>query len=301
MALDELRLLSGEDYKVNDKIKILHPTLGQIKDFGEQKYFSIISNLIAIPSDMKSILWDIGIDYEEISEFELFAQLSKSFDVEDTRIILGDVNLQDLRVFMNNQNEQMFLSESSNFLDEIMILENETLDKFIADNFGDDSKNKALNSIAKLKSNKIDVDLFKNLFDKGIFEMRFPKTNGIVIDMHICMLITDYIRQMHGFEKKLEIAGNASTKQIMIDLDRDDRKINERKEFKSILAPLIKALVNCADFKYNFHDIWNLPITTFMESVKQIQKLKNFDFTMQGIYAGNIDAKKINKKELNWI
>lgn len=38
----ELSLLRGDPFKINDEITVIHPTLGQITDFGEEAYLSII-------------------------------------------------------------------------------------------------------------------------------------------------------------------------------------------------------------------------------------------------------------------
>lgn len=62
MALDDLQLYFGNDYKINEKITIKQPTIGDIVDFGEEKYFSMAQTLTSIPSDMKSVLWDMKID-----------------------------------------------------------------------------------------------------------------------------------------------------------------------------------------------------------------------------------------------
>ena len=69
MHVDRLQLYWGAPYVINANIIITPPKIKQIVDYGEQGYFSMIHTLTAIPSDMKSQLDDIGIDYEEISDF----------------------------------------------------------------------------------------------------------------------------------------------------------------------------------------------------------------------------------------
>ena len=46
--------------------------IGDIVSYGEQAYFSMVSTVCATPSEMKSKLFDIGIDWIEISDFNLF-------------------------------------------------------------------------------------------------------------------------------------------------------------------------------------------------------------------------------------
>ena len=83
--VDQLQLYFGDDYIINDKIKISQPTIGEIVDFGEAQYFSVIHTITAIPSDMKSQLWDLGIDWMEIEDFELFMMLAPTLPVERTK------------------------------------------------------------------------------------------------------------------------------------------------------------------------------------------------------------------------
>ena len=49
--IDELQMYFGEDYIINDKIKIHQPLIGEIIDYGERSYFSTIHTICAIPSD----------------------------------------------------------------------------------------------------------------------------------------------------------------------------------------------------------------------------------------------------------
>ena len=76
LDIDELQMYFGEPFHINDKIAIYIPTIGDIVEFGERKYYGMIHTLTCIPSDMKSQLFDMGIDYEKLSDFELFMMLS---------------------------------------------------------------------------------------------------------------------------------------------------------------------------------------------------------------------------------
>ena len=59
--IDPLQIYRGSPYIINDRIKILQPTLGQIADFGEQRYFNMVHTITAISSDMKYQLSKMGI------------------------------------------------------------------------------------------------------------------------------------------------------------------------------------------------------------------------------------------------
>ena len=45
-------LLKVRNYKVNDKISVHVPTVDEIFDFGDQKYYSIVQTLVATRFDL---------------------------------------------------------------------------------------------------------------------------------------------------------------------------------------------------------------------------------------------------------
>ena len=111
---DELKMYFGEPFCINDKISVYTPTIGEIIDFGEKKYYGMIHTLTCIPSDMKSQLDDMGIDYMAISDFELFMMLSKGLTPESTRLILGNLDLSKFSPFLNQTNNETILYDVEN-------------------------------------------------------------------------------------------------------------------------------------------------------------------------------------------
>ena len=111
---DELKMYFNEPFYINDKISIYIPTIGDIVEFGEKEYYSIIHTLTCIPSDMKSRLDDAGIDYMEISDFELFMLLSRGLSQELTRLVLGDLDLSKFEQYLNNTNNEVVLYDAEN-------------------------------------------------------------------------------------------------------------------------------------------------------------------------------------------
>jgi hypothetical protein len=87
----------------------------------------------------------------------------------------------------------------------------------------------------------------------------------------------------------------------MIDKARKMQMRQQNKKFESVMVPLVSSMVNCEQFKYNHKEVWDLPLYSFMDSVRRIQKIKNCDHLVQGIYAGNVDGKKISSDSLNWL
>ena len=111
LDVDELQLYFGDDYVINDYIKITQPLIGEVVDYGEAQYFSMVHTLTAIPSDMKSQLWDLGLDWTEIDDFELFMMLVQTLTPDKTSILFGDLDFSKLKPFKNNQNGDIVLAD----------------------------------------------------------------------------------------------------------------------------------------------------------------------------------------------
>ena len=234
-----MKIIFGDEYPINDYISMKQATIGEIISVGEVEYFHILHTLCAIPSNMKSQLWDLGIDYEEIKDFELFAQLAPTIPKEFSKF---------------------FFTPEIDF-------------------------SKLTPSIKKDNGDLVLVDY----------------ESGLILDNYAYLKIVAYLRNLHGIEAKVEHAGNEDTKKILIEMDRQDKELNNEKPFKSFLAPLAVAMINTEEFKYDYQSIRTLNIGAFMASVKQIQRKKNVMALLQGCYGGMIDTSKIKTQELTWI
>ena len=67
-----------------------------IAKFGERDFFSVVHTITAIPSDMKSQLWDMGLDWMEVDDYELFMMLVQTLAPERTSILFGDLDFSKL-------------------------------------------------------------------------------------------------------------------------------------------------------------------------------------------------------------
>ena len=111
LEVDELSMYFGEPYVVNDYITITLPKIGEIVKYGEKQYYSMIQTLCATSSDMKSTLWDAGIDWTQITDFQLFIMLAPSLPKDKTYILFGDLDFQALKLFENKQNDTIVLRD----------------------------------------------------------------------------------------------------------------------------------------------------------------------------------------------
>lgn len=121
---DELKMYFGEPYWVTDKICIKQPTIGEICEWGEKEYYSMIHTLTCIPSDMKSQLEDMGTNYMNISDFELFMMLSRTLTPKQTGIILGDLDLSKFILCKSIENDElcMYCKDNDIVIDNLIYL-----------------------------------------------------------------------------------------------------------------------------------------------------------------------------------
>ena len=135
-----------------------------------------------------------------------------------------------------------------------------------------------------------------------------PQFNDIVLaldemefDRAVYLKLTALLREMHNFTKRVDRPGNEHTKNYLIEKERRQLKRRRNKKNESRFYPLITALVNTPEFKYDYSSVWTLTIYQFYRSIKHIQKVKEFGFVMQGVYAGTIDSSKLDMSKIHWL
>lgn len=107
--IDELKLYVGEKHVINKNVSVNSPTIGDIISMGENNYFSTLHLLTAIPSDMKAMLWDMGICWMDISDFDFFCLLTRNLTSNDTYVFLGDLDLSAMEFGQNNHTKEHVL------------------------------------------------------------------------------------------------------------------------------------------------------------------------------------------------
>lgn len=128
-----LQLYFGDPYQVSDKILVYQPTIGGIleydKKFGESEFWSMLNVFIGNTTSYRLLLWDMGIDWNEISDFQLFSLLIKTLKVENTEILFGDLDLSSFDAYMKQiPNEDESDNEEESEPKQEMILWNPELD-----------------------------------------------------------------------------------------------------------------------------------------------------------------------------
>ena len=230
-------LLYEDSIRINDYIEVRIPKVEDILA-NEEQYYGIVSTLVATPFDMMVQLDDIGIDFTEIDDYELFLITFQTIRSQDTSLIFGDLDLSGFEPAVNEDNQTIVLLD---------------------------------------------------------------KNTGIVIDKAVFFQIAEALRKIHHLERNRKKAGNVEAKKFLIERARIKLKRQRRKGQVSQLEPLIIAMVNTEQYKYNYEETRALSIFQFNESVVQIVKKVDYMNKMHGVYSGTVSVKDLNQEDLNWL
>lgn len=80
-------MLIASSMKINDTLSLRIPLIGEIFEFDENDYLKQVKALTDVPFDVQAELDEIGIDYEKITEYELFLMRMLSLKNEDTSLL----------------------------------------------------------------------------------------------------------------------------------------------------------------------------------------------------------------------
>lgn len=267
--VDELQIYRGRDIEITPKIIVMQPTLDQIERFGEKKYFSAVNTLTAVGADLKWQLWDMGIDYTTIEDYDLFLKFISQL-VSSKKKVYNEL--------MNNKEK---------YAKELASLTQEQLDDMLVNPL-------------ELVLKDIDLDDFilcKHTKNEEI--VLYNVERDITIDRAVYAQIVDVVRKIHGFKRNNQMPANERTKMDLIEDARDEAMVVARRPYKSVLKPLISALTvqsgMCGDDR-----IWNMKISMFFDNLKRVSKIQDAQLLLQGAYSGFASLKGVDKTRLDW-
>ena len=268
--IDELKIYRGSDIPINDKIIVTQPTLDQIIEFGEKRYFQTVHCLTGVGADFKWQLLDyFNIDYTTIDDFELFKlMICKS------------------------------LSSKKHFYNELMKNREQYTERL--QSVSEEELTEMLVNPLSLILKDIDLADFEEYeSDKSKETILYDKEHDITIDRFIYMRIVDAVRKIHGFKRNNQMPANERTKMDLIEDARDEAMAAAQKPYKSVLQPLISALA-VKTGQLGSDSIWNTKIFMFFDSIKRINKIQDATLLLQGAYSGFASLKGVDKTRLDW-
>lgn len=267
---DELKIYRGEDIQITPKITITQPTIGQIADFGERRYFNAVHTLTAVGADLKWQLNDyMGIDYTQIEDYDLFVQFISQL-VSSRKRLYKELT----------ENPEKYQDELSQI--------------------SEDDLQDMLTNPLELVLKDIDLGDFVSCTDKTNNQIvLYDVEHDITIDRVVYTRMVDAVRKIHGLKRNNEIPANERTRLDLIEDARDKAMIAAGKPYKSIIKPLVSALsVKCG--MLGDDRIWNMPVNMFFDSIKRANKIQDSQLLLQGAYSGFASLKEVDRERLNW-
>ena len=268
--IDELKIYRGNDIRITDKIVVVQPTIEQIMEFGEKRYFQSVYSLTGVGADFKWQLWDyFGIDYTQIEDYELFKKL----------------------IYPS-------LSSKKHIYKELIEHQDEYEEQL--KNISEEELNDMLVNPLSLILKDIDLADFQEYeSDKNHETILYDKEHDITIDRLIYAQIVEAVRKIHGLKRNNQIPANERTKMDLIDDARDDAMLAAQQPYKSVLKPLISALA-VKTGQLGSDSIWNTKINMFFDAIKRINKIQDAELLLQGAYSGFASLKGVDKTRLEW-
>lgn len=133
--IDELKYsIGGENFKVNNYITVYNPYVYEVKDFGEELYFKVLSLFTRKPYDIAVELFDAGVDYQSITDWDLFFDTINQIPVELTCILFGKLDFTEFIPCINEENNRKCLVNKFNgniCIDEVIYRQIVTYLRFI--------------------------------------------------------------------------------------------------------------------------------------------------------------------------
>lgn len=264
---DKLKMFFGEPLKLNDYIVIKQPTIGEILDAGEKHVFSTVVAFTGNTTLYRLQLWDIGIDWNKITNWELFCMLITSLPIEDTQIFFGNLDFRKFQIYTKKGTEPY--PEDAEF----------------------DANGEKLLAWEK-KPEQVLYDAENDYIIDELLYLQIREYMRLVFDQHPK---EEFARGKYTKETMIQGERNK------IRYEELRRKKEGTEDYgDSYLLPLISTLSNSAGFKYDLDGLRKLHVMSFMDSVRRFQILESTSALNRGLYSGFLDASKIDKNQFNY-
>ena len=97
IEFDKLQMYFGEPYVIDVEsaqgtLTIYSPTIGKIIEVGEKKFYQTLNIFCTNTTANRLMLHEAGLDWNTVSDFELFTMLIMGVDNEVSKIFFGDLD-----------------------------------------------------------------------------------------------------------------------------------------------------------------------------------------------------------------
>ena len=128
LDFNPLRVYFGDDYVVNDRIIIHQPSIQDFIDAdNESDIYHVIAPFVSNTTGYRVQLWDMGIDWNKITNQELFSILIKTVDYKYSKLIFGDIDFSTFNLYEKTVDDNKVLTLYSPKMD--LEIDEETMNK----------------------------------------------------------------------------------------------------------------------------------------------------------------------------
>ena len=110
LEFDRLKIYFGEPLIIpcrHGEVTVLSPTIGDIIALGEAKFYSTLNIFVANTTSYRAFLWDLQMDWNEVSDFELFCIIYKQIDPDVSKLLFSDLDFSLFEVKILNVDENI--------------------------------------------------------------------------------------------------------------------------------------------------------------------------------------------------
>jgi hypothetical protein len=134
--------------------------------------------------------------------------------------------------------------------------------------------------------------------ETGKLEIHFGEH---VMDELVYKRMVRYLRRIHYISPKPRIATNDQTFEVLLEVDKMDKRKAARRKSKSQLFPIVSAMMAYPGFKYKRTELDQVGLFEFYDTMQRSQIIENSLALLRGMYSGMVDSSKIDKNAYNWM
>lgn len=263
-TFDALKMYYKYDFDVTKGVIIRQPTIGEILEFGDVRFFSVINRLCGNPYMFRLTLWEeMNIDWNKISDFKLFFDFISKMSYEETKLIFKDLNFSNFVMAHDDESD----------IDVMIYIERDDNGNIVQ---------KSYDECIKINEND-----YKKL----------------VAYLRIMFKITVESKRAVGREAKemsIDIA-RQDRDRALLEEQAKSKGVSDGDYHlgTSFLLPLVSFACNHAGFKYKKEDLKDIGIFEFMDSVSRLQDYEQVKARWHGIFSMS-DNSKIDTKDLDF-
>lgn len=119
IEFDKLQMYFGFPYVIDlesaeGSVTISVPTMRILIELGEKRFLQTINVFTTNTTEYRLPLWNAGVDWNEISDFELFCMLYKQIEPEISKSIFQGLDFTEFELYKKNEESIVLYNEISN-------------------------------------------------------------------------------------------------------------------------------------------------------------------------------------------